>query len=253
VIDEERFYSGIRESTARLADIVSSTDEGTRVPTCPDWSIRQLATHVGRGQRWAAEIVAQRSAEFIPYRNVPDGRIPDDPEARPDWLNAGASLLIEAVSGSPQEQVWTLLGLGPAAFWARRMAHETAVHLTDAGLAAGRPVAIPADLAADGIDEWLMLLSQDPGQGEPPLAVAGQTMHVHATDDGLDGTGEWLITRTPAGLTVEPGHAKADVAVRGPAARLLLLLLRRLPPGAPDIAVLGDSELLGYWLGHSQF
>jgi uncharacterized protein (TIGR03083 family) len=253
MISQQRCYAAITESTSRLAGIVAGADEATRIPTCPDWSMRQLATHVGRAQRWAAEIVSRRSAEFVPFRDVPDGRIPDDPEARPGWLTAGASLLVDTVSGSPREQVWTLLGLGPAAFWARRMTHETAVHLADAELAAGRPVSIPPDIGADAVDEWLMLLSQDPDGDGLPLAEPGQTMHLHATDDGLDGAGEWLVTRTASGITVETGHAKADVAVRGPAARLLLVLLRRLPVSTPDVDVLGDQDLLGYWLNHSAF
>lgn len=259
MITEDRLYAGIRESTARLAGIVAAADEGTRIPTCPDWSLRQLATHVGRAQRWAAEIISRRSAEAVAFRDVPDGRIPDDPAARPGWLNAGAARLIDTVSGGPAERVWTFIGPRAASFWGRRMAHETAVHTADAELATGRPVAMAADLAADGIDEWLMLLSQDPDQaqrehqGGPALRETGQTLHLHATDEGLEGAGEWLITRTPSGLSVEPGHAKADAAVRGPAAGLLLVLLRRLPPDAPGTEVLGDAGVLTHWLEHTPY
>jgi uncharacterized protein (TIGR03083 family) len=253
LIGGERYYAGIRESTARLAGIVTDEEETRRIPTCPDWSLRQLATHVGRGQRWAAEIVTRRSPEFIAYRDVPDGRIPDDPAQRPDWLNGGASLLIDAVRAGGAEQVWTLTGMGPAGYWARRMAHETAVHLADAELAVGRDVRIAADLAADGIDEWLGFTAGAPDDQPLPLPAAGQTLHVHVTDDTLDGAGEWLVTRTPDGLAVEHGHAKADVAVRGPAAPLLLVLMRRLPPTEPGVEVLGDQDLLSYWLEHTAF
>ena len=47
--------------------------------------------------------------------------------------------------------------------------------------------------------------------------------------------------------------AKADVAVRGPAASLLLVLTRRLPPSAPGIEVLGEQALLTHWLEHTPF
>ena len=40
---------------------------------------------------------------------------------------------------------------------------------------------------------------------------------------------------TPSGVTVARSHGKADVAVRGPAASLLLVLTRRLPPADPRI------------------
>lgn len=251
MISEERLFAGIRESTARLAGIVTDEDDTRPIPTCPEWKLRQLATHVGRGQRWAAEIVMRRSPEFIAYRDVPDGRLPDDPAARADWLNAGASLLIDAVRDGSSEKVWAFSGLRPAGFWARRMAHETGVHLADAELAVGRDIMLATDLAADGIDEWLEMATGDAGD-EPPLRD-GQTLHVHATDEGLDGAGEWLVRGTQSGLTVEPGHVKADVAVRGPAAKLLLVLVRRLPPDEPGVEVLGDQELFARWLAGTRY
>ena len=253
MISQDRLYAGIRESTARLAGIVADEAETCPIPTCPEWTLRQLTTHVGRAQRWAAEIVTRRSREFIAFRDVPDGRLPDDPAARPDWLNAGASRLIDAVRAGGTEHVWTFAGMRPAGWWARRMAHETAVHLADAELAVGRAILIAADLAADGIDEWLWLTVTDPGDQPLPLRDEGQTLHVHATDDGLDGAGEWLVRRTASGLALERGHARADIAVRGPATLLLLGLLRRLPLAGPGVQVLGDQELLGSWLENTRF
>ena len=58
---------------------------------------------------------------------------------------------------------------------------------------------------------------------------------------------------TPSGVTVARGHGKADVAVRGPAVGLLLVLTRRLPPSAPGIEVLGEHALLTHWLQHTPF
>jgi len=87
----------------------------------------------------------------------------------------------------------------------------------------------------------------------PELRGDGQSLHFHATDPGLQGTGEWLITRTPSGITVQHGHGKADVAVRGPAADLLLVLTRRLPPSAPGVDIYGEQALLTHWLGHTPF
>lgn len=251
MISQDRLDAGLRESTARLAGIVADEPETLPIPTCPEWTLRQLATHVGRGQRWAAEIVTRR--EPIALRDTPDGRLPDDPEERPDWLNAGASRLIDAVRASGTEPVWTFFGMRPAAFWARRILHEATVHLADAELAAGREIRFPLDLAVDGIDEWLWFTVTDPDFQPPPLRDEGQTLHVHATDEGLDGAGEWLVRRTASGLALERGHARADVAVRGPAALVFLGLLRRLPLAPPGVQVLGDEALLGYWLENTQF
>ena len=99
------------------------------------------------------------------------------------------------------------------------MAHETLVHRADAQLAAGgepEPV-IEAEVAADAIDEWLMLLAGGLGNARERAkalpACAG--LHLHATDDGLGGRGEWMIRHDTGGLTVEPGHGKGDAALTG--------------------------------------
>jgi uncharacterized protein (TIGR03083 family) len=247
-----RHYAEITASTQLLAALIDRADLTRPVPTCPDWTLRQLATHVGRAQRWAAEIVRTRSAEFIPFASVPDGRIPDDPAQQPQWLIAGAGQLIGAVQEADGDRVWAFGAQRPAGFWARRMAHETAVHRADAQLAAGQAPVIDADVAADGIDEWLTgVMIPDPGAPDPRLAALGpgQSLHVHVTD----ADGEWLVGRDGAGLEVRRAHGRADVAVRGPASTLLLVLVRRLPPDHPEIEVLGDGDVLQAWLEHSRF
>jgi uncharacterized protein (TIGR03083 family) len=252
--DDDPFYAELRACTAGLARIIDG-DLDRPVPACPGWTFRQLATHVGRGHRWAAQIVATRSATPVSTRDVPNGKLPDDPAQHGPWLKESADLVAEAITAVGDEPVWTFTGPRPARWWARRRAHEAAVHLADAQLAAGQAIALDPGFAADGVDEWLGLVvatTIDPARARD-LGGDGQTLHFHATDPGLSNTGEWLVTRTPSGLTVEPGHAKADVAVRGPAARLLLLLTRRIPPGDPALEVLGDQALLTHWLAHTPF
>ena len=252
----DRFFSELRGCTAELARIIDD-DLERPVPTCPGWTFRQLATHLGRGHRWAAQIVATRATAPIPMREVADGKLPQDRAQHASWLNAGADLVIEAVTAAGSDLVWTLAGIGPASFWARRRAHEAAVHLADVQLAAGQDVDLPADAAADAVDEWLALIAAAPADPAGPpaqdLRGDGQSLHFHATDPGLSGTGEWLVTRTPSGVTIHPAHGKADVAVRGPAASLLLVLTRRLSPTDPGIEILGKQELLAHWLKHTPF
>jgi uncharacterized protein (TIGR03083 family) len=253
-ISAERCYAEIEGSTETLAGLIDGADLTRTVPTCPEWTLRQLATHVGRAHRWAAEIAATRSAEMIPFRQVPDGRIPDDPAQHGAWLRAGAARVIEAVREAGSDPVWTFDALRPAGFWGRRMAHETAMHRADAELAAGREPAFAPDIAADGIDEWLGSLS-GPIPGDQRLGALPDraVLHVHATDDGLAGAGEWLVRRDGSELTVEHGHGKGDVALRGPAARLLLVLLRRMPPDDPQVQVIGNAAVLSSWLASTPF
>ena len=256
---DDRFFAELRACTAELARIIDG-DQERPVPTCPGWTFRQLATHVGRGHRWAAQIVAARATAPIPMREVADGRLPEDPARHAHWLNAGADQVVEAVTAAGSDLVWTMTGMRPASFWARRRAHEAAVHLADAQLAAGRDVDLAPDDAADAVDEWLGLIAAgtegttDTARARAhELAGDGQSLHFHATDPGLSGTGEWLVTRTPSGITLQHGHGRADVAVRGPAASLLLILTRRRPPSDPGIEIFGEQGLLTHWLEHTPY
>ena len=270
VLTAERYYAEITASTGALAGLVDGADLTLQVPTCPDWTLRQLATHVGRAQRWAAEIVSTRSPRAVAFRDVPDGRIPDDPAGHAGWLRAGADRLITVLGQAGDAKVWAFGEQRPAGFWARRMTHETTVHGVDAQLAAaagnGQPrgderpggeerPAIAADVAADGIDEWLTVLAgRSDGEPDPRAAglAAGDSLHVHAADVP-DGTGEWVVSHDPDGITVRRAHEKATLALRGGASDLLLVLVQRFPPDDPAIGVHGDPALLRRWLAATRF
>ena len=144
---DDGLAAGLRACTAELARIIDG-DLDRPVPTCPGWTFRQLATHLGRGHRWAAQIVATGATAPVPMREVADGKLPEDPARHVSWLNAGADQVIEAVAAAGSDLVWTMTGIRPASFWARRRAHEAAVHLADAQLAAGRDVDLDPGLAA---------------------------------------------------------------------------------------------------------
>jgi uncharacterized protein (TIGR03083 family) len=250
----ERYYAELAASTSVLAALIESADPGLPIPTCPEWNIRQLATHVGRAQRWAAEIVSTRANDVIPFRSVPDGAFPKERAEQAPWLLAGPGRLVSAVQQAGDDRVWAFGFQLPATFWARRMCHETMVHRVDAELAAGRPPALVPDLAADAIDEWLDLqtarLPEQSDEAEGALPP-GRSLHLHATDDGI--AGEWVVANGPGGVTVRPGHERADAAVAGPAAAVLLVLLRRRPADDPAVTVHGDRSVLEHWLAHTPF
>src|SRR6185437_5667371 len=117
----DRLCAGLEAATATLADLVARNDQDLPIPACPDWTLRQLATHVGRAHRWAAEIVGTRAAQFIEFRLVPDGKSPAGADSQASWLTAGAGRLINAVRIAGDDQVWAFTTLAPASFWARRM------------------------------------------------------------------------------------------------------------------------------------
>jgi uncharacterized protein (TIGR03083 family) len=257
-LSADRYFAEIEAITAGLAEIVADHDLSLPIPTCPEWTLRQLVTHVGRAHRWAAEITRTRSNSFIPFREVPDGKLPGDRAGQCVWLRAGAARIVDAVREAGSDLVWSFTGPAPAGFWIRRMTHETLVHRADAQLAAGaepEPV-IEAEVAADAIDEWLTLLADgilDSADEQARALPAGASLHVHATDDGLGSRGEWMIRQDAGGLAVEPGHGKGDAALAGPAASLLLVLMRRRPASDPAVTIHGDSAVVDGWLAGTSF
>ncbi|GAA2612460.1 maleylpyruvate isomerase family mycothiol-dependent enzyme [Actinomadura fulvescens] len=247
--DARRLTEGLLLQTAGLAEAVTDAHPGTWIPTCPEWSLRELVEHVGQAQRWAAALVEQRAAEPVPLEPV----IGLDAGDWPEWLRAQAERLTTAVQGCDVE-VWTFLGPRPAAFWLRRMLHDTSVHHADAALALGRPYEPAPDLAADAICEGLDLLSSPQAEVLNPnfkaLCGGGEALALRAAEAGIDG---WVITRTPTGVTWERGNGAANVVVSGGVTDLLLVITRRLPPDDLRVEVIGERPLLDHWLEHTAF
>ena len=246
--------AALTEQNGLLADLYRTADPEVDVPSCPGWTLRKLVTHVGRGDRWAATIVRERSDAYVDIRTVTGGRPPDDQDGVAEWLRAGAAELLAAVATvGPDVPVWTFTGPKPAGWWIRRRLHEATVHRADGTLALGVDYELAAELAADGVSEWLDLLAARPVRDRPAPLDAGMTLHLHATDNGLGSAGEWLMRGEADGLSWEHGHAKGELAVRGRAVDLLLALLRRIPADDARLQVLGDAEMWRSLLGRTGF
>lgn len=247
----------IAENTA-FAELLRHADLSTPVPTCPEWTLDQLMRHVGRGDRWCAQIVAEQSADYIDPHTVPDGRPPADRDGQIAWLDAGPRRLLDAVADvGADTPVWTFLGPRPARWWIRRRLHETAVHRADAALALGEAFSIDPGVAADGITEYLERVviranAEGPGWGDRPLGD-GQSLHLHATDVGRGAVGEWTVLGRPDGIAVDHEHGKATAALRGPARDLLLALVRRGGAAELGLQMFGDHGVWDTWLARTPF
>jgi uncharacterized protein (TIGR03083 family) len=240
---------------AAFVDLLRGADLSTPVPTCPEWTLDQLMRHVGRGDRWCAQIVAERSDELIDPRTVSGGKPPADRDGQIAWLIDGPRALLDAVEKTGADiPVWTFLGPRPAGWWIRRRLHETAVHRADAALALGVPFEIDPHIAADGVTEYLervVVRAGAPG-AERPLAE-GQSLHLHATDPGLGAAGEWTIVGHADGITVGNEHSKATAALRGPARDLLLAIVRRGDASELGVEMFGDKAVWDTWLARTPF
>ncbi|HWF68152.1 MAG TPA: maleylpyruvate isomerase family mycothiol-dependent enzyme [Mycobacterium sp.] len=249
------YAAALLEQNRAFGELIRSGDPSTPVPTCPGWSLSQLFRHVGRGDRWAAQIVADRVDHYLDPRTVEGGKPPPDPDEAISWLHGGAQRLVDAVEQVGVETpVWTFLGSRPAYWWVRRRLHEATVHRADAALALTLDYALTPDLAADAISEWLERVASEAGRGDAPLPLEnGQTVHLHATDPGLGAAGEWTIRTDGDRITWSHGHDKGAVALRGGAVDLLLAVVRRVPVADTDIAVFGETEIWQNWLDHTPF
>jgi uncharacterized protein (TIGR03083 family) len=243
-VNRDDYLDAFRANAAALVDATRQADLDATVPSCPDWKVRDLAGHMGTHYRWV-RANTKRAPEDGPQSRRELDAPPADNELA-DWIARGAAELASTFEQTDLDApCWTFIGEPRVRFWCRRSTQETAMHRWDAQNANGSAQPIEAALASDGIDEWLMLLGAIRGT---ELARSNeQTIHVHCTDE----PGEWLLRLDADGMQVTPEHAKGDVAARGTASDLLLLLLGRKP--ASDIEVFGDASLLDAFLEHSTF
>ncbi|MDT0347197.1 maleylpyruvate isomerase family mycothiol-dependent enzyme [Streptomyces litchfieldiae] len=212
------------------------------VPTCPEWRVRDLVLHQGQIHRWATGFVAERLTGPRPpaAEELPDAELGD-------WFRAGHKALLAALTAAPDDlECWTFLRGSPTPrhFWARRQAHETAVHRMDAELAArGRVTPVAAEFAADGIGELLTGIhgrSVSRVRGEEP-----RTLRIRATDaPAVDWT--MRISNEPPVTGRSVPDAAVDCEISGPVAVLYPVLWNRLPYG-PEVAVTGDAAVAELW------
>jgi uncharacterized protein (TIGR03083 family) len=249
------YAAALLDENRAFGEVIRGGDPSTPVPTCPGWNLSQLFRHVGRGDRWAAQIVADRLDHFLDPRAVEGGKPPPDPDEAIAWLHGGARRLIEAVEEAGLDRpVWTFLGSRPAYWWVRRRLHEATVHRADAALALDVDYSLAPELAADGISEWLERVVSQAGHDDAAAPLEdGSRVHLHAADPGLGAAGEWTIRADGGRITWSHDHDKGAVALRGSAVQLLLAILRRVPVADTDIAVFGDPAVWQNWLDQTPF
>lgn len=246
ILRTDRLLDEIGRHTDAFADAVLAADLDAPVTSCPEWSVRDLAEHLGGVHRWATGHVGERRQKLV-RRGPTAPPMPGEPEAIATWLREGGVSLVAALrAADPGTEVGGFGRPVTVAWWARRQCHETLVHRADAEIAAGRApfTDVDPEVASDGVDEHLGRVMLGAAK-RTALHGDGQTLHLHVTD----APGEWLITREADDLRLERDHAKADVAVRGPATTLLGVMTGRLGPEHAE--VLGDADLLQHWLAHA--
>ncbi|MDL4817534.1 maleylpyruvate isomerase family mycothiol-dependent enzyme [Actinomadura opuntiae] len=252
VLGAERIAEALRGHAGGIAAAVAGTDPDARVPTCPEWTLRDLVGHIGQAHRWAADFIRDGETDLV--TQVPR-TAPDAPADWPGWLRDGADDLVRAFEADPGRTVaHPVMGPRPAAMWLRRMLHDTAVHHADAAFATGVAYEVAPDVAADGICEWLVLVSEPAAATFRPelaeLRGRGETLALRPSEPSVPG---WVITRAPDGIAWERASRDGDLTIAGPVRDLMLVFARRLAPGDAEVKVTGDRALLDHWLARTAF
>jgi uncharacterized protein (TIGR03083 family) len=251
-METSQHIAAIQRDGEMLAAAAERAGLEAAAPSCPPWRVRDLVRHQGYVHRWAAGYVRDQLTEPTPEPGEAEllRTGPTDEELL-DWFREGHAALVETLrTADPAARCWTVLP-GPScrASWARRQAHETAIHRVDAELAGGDPTPFPADFAADGIDELVTgFFGRDAGKPETLQAGPGPTLQIKAAD--VDAS--WHVRLTAdSQLAYEvgrgPSAAPADCTLTGPASGLYLLAWNRAEPDAVGVSVAGDANVLAGW------
>jgi uncharacterized protein (TIGR03083 family) len=268
-VDVTEHISALEREGTLLADAANAAGLDAPVPPCPGWQVRDLVRHVAYVHTWAARHVREQLAELIDEAAEDDilGGGPPDTELIASYEQGHAALVRTLRDADPGITCATFMPApSPLAFWARRQAHETAIHRFDAQAAApaapgapGAPAAPAAPggeasevspatafdpaFADDGIDELIMGFAvrrryRLRGEGERSLAV-------RAADTG----GRWHVRLADGHTTVERGDhpTEADCVLEGPASGLYVYLWNRADSAAAGVTATGDPSVLDLW------
>lgn len=228
-------------STAFRTAVAAAPSLDVQVPTCPEWTLFELAKHIGVGRRtWAATVAAGPAATGkVTPQDVPEA--PQEREALLAWLAESTRQLLDALTeAGPDRECWVGWGDSQSARTtgavARHQVQEIAVHTYDAQLAVGAPEPLPEEVAVDGVEEFMFTCNAttSPWPHEPAV------LEYHVTE-GLF----WALQLSAEGARAvrldAPG--KPDLAASGTASDVVLTMY-----GRNDLDALkfdGDLDVLG--------
>lgn len=241
--DKSFWLSAFRSDAALLLAAATPDTLDDPVPTRPDWRLRDLVWHLTNVYTWVGGHVARGRTDRPPAADPAEPAPPDAAAVLERWEAAyrelertldGVDAELPAWNWAPQPKT--------AAFWHRRMAHDTAVHRWDVQVATGATEPVEAKLAADGIhevlDSWLPA-----GRGHDPAGVTG-VAHLVASDLEHDwyvrfrGRAVALLDTSTLRPEEHPVHAEAS----GTASDLELALYGRV--GFDILDTSGNPRLL---------
>jgi uncharacterized protein (TIGR03083 family) len=264
-----------------LADAAERAGLDAAVPPCAPWRVKDLLRHTGYIHRWAARHITECPGRVIdgpPETEILRGGAADAELVA--WFRAGHAALVKTLStADPALECATFMDApSPLAFWARRQAHETAIHRADAESASGALPDYAPDFATDGIDELIMGFGQrrkyrpsaepegglqvrttDTGAAWQIGAEAGRIQacrkpaeragadSVGSADGTMTGTASGMVTGPASGMVTGMATGPASGTVTGPASGVYLFLWNRCDAAQAGITITGDVGFLAAW------
>ena len=230
-------------SEAFRAAVASAPSLDAQVPTCPEWTLRDLVEHLGGVQRSWAAIVAAGPADARPDVTVSEA--PRERAALLAWSADSTEQLLGALREfGPDHGCWTWWGDSQSpqtsGAVARHQVREAMVHAYDAQITVGAPRPLGDEAALDGIDEFLSTCcaGTDPWPHEPAAveyhATEGRSWRLALSADGA------RATELPVPATAT-GQDAAGATLQGTAGELVLALYARIPVNS--LKVDGDPRL----------
>jgi len=238
----------LRRQGESLADAAERAGLDASVPPCAPWLVKDLLRHTGYVHRWAARHVTECPDQIIDGPSEEEIlRGGADDAGLLAWFVAGHAALVHTLAtADPAVQCPVFMAApSPLAFWARRQAHETAIHRADADSASGATPGYEPGFAADGIDELITGFGRR-RKYQPRSTADGTRLRVLATDTG----DAWLVEAQGSGLQPRrdaDGQDEAGCTVSGPASGLYLYLWNRADAARAGVTVAGNPGLLSAW------
>ncbi|MCV2490386.1 maleylpyruvate isomerase family mycothiol-dependent enzyme [Geodermatophilus sp. YIM 151500] len=238
----QRCIQAVVEEGERFGVLAAELDAGTApsgatldspVPWIPVWTARDLVGHLAGIHRWSTHIL--RAGVVTPP--PPETRPAPPAQGLLGWYAEGLAELVQALREVPADSpAWHMSPAAGrvAADWARRQAHELAVHRMDLEATAGVPLTpVHPQLADDGVDELLTTVLAR-WVHTAPFTTADATVRVVSRDTGRS----WTVRLAPGepGTVVITGggDGPVDAVLEGGATDLLLRLWGR--PARVDVS-----------------
>ncbi|MFE7114240.1 maleylpyruvate isomerase family mycothiol-dependent enzyme [Streptomyces sp. NPDC057654] len=222
LLDTARHVEASRAMGARAWRMAENRLDAA-VPACPEWRVRDVVHHLGNVASYVHACVGHGAGqpEFTDAKLPPDDRVIQ--WAAGEWDR----VLDRLAAADPRAAAWNW-STQPhvVSFWPRCLTHEVFVHGWDIADAAGEPLTIPADIAADGVDEILAVHLAAGVRDGRTFDRTGR-IEVHSTDTDH----RWLVeltattVRTRAAAPGEPN----DTGISATAEDLYLDLWGRTP------------------------